>query len=297
MCILNATAGSNRAAAQRETLDKLFAEHGHNVRIVVARDGTSIVREAKDATARECDVVIAAGGDGTVSAVACMLASTDAVLGVLPLGTLNHFARDLKIPLALADAVANIFSGTVTSIDIGEVNGQKFVNNSSLGLYPGIVQVRESLQKTGHHKWPAFARALVDALWRFSPLSVRLAAAQAHEKKTTTPFVFIGNNRYELATPNAGTRPTLQEGQLWVYQAPHAGRAKLIGLALRALFGHPKRGELETFATTEFWIRSRKRHLRIANDGEVMKLATPLHYRSIPGALRVIVPLPEKPKA
>ena len=292
ICILNARAGSSRAAKQRRAIDKLFASHGKKIRVILARSGGAVVGHAKTAAARKTPLVIAAGGDGTVSAVACMIAGSQSTLGVLPLGTLNHFAKDLKVPLDLPKAVANLFAGRPTQVDVGEVNGQIFINNSSLGLYPGIVQLREAQERRGRGKWPSFARALLYALWRFSPLSVRLAADEVGEKVATTPFVFVGNNQYELAAPHEGERRSLNQGKLWVYLAPHAGRGKLILLALRALFGM-RPAELDVIAAKEISIDARSRRMRVANDGEVINLTPPLRYRSIPGALRVIVPSPE----
>jgi diacylglycerol kinase family enzyme len=291
ICILNATAGSNRAAEQRSTLEKLFAEQGRNARVILARDGAGIMRHAKDAVAK-CPMVVAAGGDGTVSAVAGIVQGTETTLGVLPMGTLNHFAKDLKIPLTLPEAVANLFTGVEARVDVGEVNGEIFLNNSSLGFYPGLVQLRESLQRSGHSKWPAFVRAFIRVFRRAQLLSVRLTGEETDNKATTTPFVFVGNNRYELTAPNAGQRASLTDGKLVVYQAPHAGRWKLVGIAIRALMGRQATADLEITEAGEFWIHSRSRRMRVANDGEVVNMTPPLHYRSLPGALRVIVPAP-----
>jgi diacylglycerol kinase family enzyme len=297
ICILNATAGSRRAAGERRTLEKLFADNGQKVRIILARGGAGIVRHAKDAVAK-CPMVIAAGGDGTISAVAAIVQGTNTALGVLPIGTLNHFAKDLNIPLTLPEAVANLFNGVEAQVDVGEVNGEIFINNSSLGFYPGVVQVRETLQKSGHGKWPAFVRAFIRVFRRASPLSVRLTGGDdIDDKSTTTPFVFVGNNRYELEAANAGKRLSLQEGKLYVYQAPHAGRWKLVGIALRSLFGWRSASDLDIVSAQEFWIRTRASRIRVANDGEVINLSPPLHYRSLPGALRVIVPAPTAPPA
>ncbi len=289
VCLLNAGAGSNRAARERRTLETLFREHGKNVRVVLAR-GSTIANEARAAVERKTPLIIAAGGDGTVSAVACMVQGTGSVMGVLPLGTLNHFAKDLKIPLDLPAAVATLFAGTETRVDVGEVNRQIFINNSSLGLYPGVVQLRDALQKRGYRKWPSFARAMLYAFRHVSPLSLRMAADDGAEQVAATPFLFIGNNAYELSAPHAGERPALNEGKLWAYYAPRAGRWTLIFLALRALLGNRRPAELKVVGANEFWIRSRHSRIRVANDGEVVNLTPPLHYRSIPGALRVMVP-------
>src|SRR5205085_3689399 len=104
------------------------------------------------------------GGDGTQSAIASRLAGTQLVHGVLPLGTLNHFAKDLGIPLQLDEAVRTLAEGRVLEVDVGEVNGRVFINNSSLGLYPEIVRERELQQmRLGKSKWRALASASLHA--------------------------------------------------------------------------------------------------------------------------------------
>ena len=131
VCILNGAAGSNRAGEVSDHLADLFAKHRAQTRILLARDGVEIAALAHRAIEDRCTTVVVGGGDGTVSRVAAALIDTETTLGVLPLGTFNHFAKDLKIPLDLEAAVANIFTGRVASIDMGEVNGRPFVNNSS----------------------------------------------------------------------------------------------------------------------------------------------------------------------
>jgi diacylglycerol kinase family enzyme len=235
-------------------------------------------------------LVLAGGGDGTINAVAAALIDTGAVLGVLPLGTLNHFAKDLKIPLGLEAAVANVFHGEVALVDVGEVNGRIFLNNASLGIYPGVVQEREARQRGGHGKWVAFAQAMIFVFKRYSPLRVRTKLDEATTLPASTPFVFVGNNRYQTAGLHIGERVSLDGGTLWVCQAPHAGRAKLLRLALQALIGRSNPRELVILETSDFWVRPKARTLRVATDGEVSRMDTPLHFRSRPRALRVMVP-------
>jgi len=159
VCILNAGAASSAAKGELDKLKALFKEHKRDTRLILAQ-GEDILRHAKEAVAGKSGLIIAGGGDGTVNAVSGVLAGTGTALGVLPLGTLNHFAKDLKIPLELEGAVEAAFKGDIVHVDIGEVNGHTFLNNSSLGLYPGLVQVRESLQRSGYTKWLAFGRAI-----------------------------------------------------------------------------------------------------------------------------------------
>ena len=208
----------------------------------------------------------------------------------MPLGTLNHFAKDLNIPLSMEDAVDVALTGRIAHVDVGEVNGRVFLNNSSLGLYPGLVVQREALQRRGHGKWMAFSRALVHSLWRYSPLTVRLKREDDPSVAVSTPFIFIGNNRYRTCVPYLGARPRLDEGKLWIYQAPHAGRMRFLILAIRALIGVGNAAELQEQNAQDFWVYTRARRLRVATDGEVATVATPLHYRIVPKGLAVVVP-------
>lgn len=293
-CILNASAGSNRARESRDRLAKLFADHGEKARILLATKGEEIPALARRAVEENGRPIVAAGGDGTINAVAAAAIGTDTPLGVLPLGTLNHFAKDLNIPMKLDAAVANIFSGEVARVDVGEVNGRPFLNISSLGLYPTVVQEREKQQDKGHGKWVAFAEAVVFAFRRYSPLQVRLRVNDRDERDRS-PFIFVGNNKYDVSGFHIGARRRLDAGKLWVCRAPHAGRMKLLRLALQVLAGHPSAGDLAMFDANEFWIHAKRDHLRVAFDGEVATLETPLHYRSLPKALNVIVPVRNGP--
>jgi diacylglycerol kinase family enzyme len=236
-CILNGTAASNRAINTRERLADLFAEHGVESNILIAGNGRELAALARRATEEHGGIVVAAGGDGTINAVASALVGTASPMGVLPLGTLNHFAKDLKIPLELERAVATVLTGRVMRIDVGEVNGHLFLNDSSLGIYPWIARERETRQRKGYRKWLALGRALISVLKRYSLLQVQLRFEGSEKAEVATPFVFVGNNRYESQGLNIGQRSALDEGRLWVCRAPPANRSRLLLLTVKHAFG------------------------------------------------------------
>ena len=215
---------------------KIFTAAGVESEVSLATSGAEVASLAKKAVEEEWTVILAGGGDGTINAVASHLIATDKILGVLPLGTLNHFAKDLKIPLDLEGAAKTAMSGRVTKVDVGEVNGRIFLNNSSLGLYPTIVSEREKQQSLGSGKWPAFVWAAVAAFRRYPFLHVRLAAG-GQEFDLRTPFVFVGNNEYLMQRLVMGGRQHLDQGLLSVYVTNRTGRWGLVRLALRALLG------------------------------------------------------------
>jgi diacylglycerol kinase family enzyme len=250
-----------------------------------------MIAAARKAIGDGVQAVVAGGGDGTINAVASVLADSGVAFGVLPLGTLNHFAKDLGIPLAPDQAVRNVVEGKRIRVDVGEVNGRVFLNNSSLGLYPDIVRDREKQQhRLGRGKWPAAAWATVAALRRYPFLNVRLTVDGVQHARRT-PFVFIGNNEYIMQGLSVGARARLDCGVLSLYVAQRPGRLGLLRFAWRALCGRlAQERDFDVMLSDKIDIETHHRHLRVATDGEVSVMATPLRYRIRPAALTVIVP-------
>jgi len=282
-------AGNGDTLATRIT--DLFASLGAQPRVVHPSGGQDLRALAREALARGDETIVAAGGDGTISAVAAELADSGKTLGVLPIGTLNHFAKDLRIPLDLETAVRTVVNGRAVAVDVAEVNGRVFINNSSLGIYPQIVSKREAQQeRLGRGKWPAFAWATINALRRFPFLDLAIAV-EGKQLSRRTAFLFVGNNEYEISGFNLGARACLDAGHLGLYLTHRTGRFGLFRLAFHALLGRVDQAEdFEAFCVQEARIETGKRRLLVACDGEVMRMETPLHYRSRRHALRVLVP-------
>ncbi|HEX8501563.1 MAG TPA: diacylglycerol kinase family protein [Pyrinomonadaceae bacterium] len=291
--IINAAAGGRGGDdGVAGAVEAAFASCGVRARVALARDGAEVTDLVRRAVSDGARAVVAGGGDGTVGSVAGALAGTGCPLGVLPLGTLNHFAKDLGIPLGLEEAARIVCEGREVSVDVGEVNGQVFINNSSLGLYPRIVRRREKLQeREGSGKWSAFARASLNVLRRYPFMYVRLDA-DGRRIVRKTPFVFVGNNEYGFEGLQTGGRVRLDAGRLSLYVAHRTGRLGLLRLALSALLGRLGRAEdFDALDAEEIWVETKRpRRIPVATDGEVNVMTTPLHYRARPGALKVIVP-------
>jgi YegS/Rv2252/BmrU family lipid kinase len=289
--IVNAAAGAGYTKEWADSLVGKFRTGGIEADVTLARSGDEIVEAARHAVNEKPQAVVAGGGDGTVNAVASALLKTDIAFGVLPLGTLNHFAKDLGIPLELDEAVRNIVAGRVIKVDVGEVNERIFLNNSSLGLYPDIVRDRQRQQRRlGRGKWLAFVWAAMAALRRYPFLHVRLSLnGEEHERRT--PFIFVGNNEYLMQGFNIGSRTSLSDGQLSLYVAQRTGRLGLLRLAISALFGRLKQAkDFDVLSATRIVVETRHKRMRVATDGEVTVMATPLHYRIRARTLRVVVP-------
>ena len=292
-CIVSSDAGTSNKEAITEKLSELFHQHGIENRISLANNGASLDELAQKASEGDATIVVAGGGDGTINAVASKLVGTDKILGVLPLGTLNHFAKDLGIPLDLTSAAQTIISNHISRVDVGEVNGRIFLNNSSIGLYPSIVRRRQQRERLGHGKWPAFVWAAFSVFRRYPFLDVRVTV-EGREFKTRTPFVFVGNNEYQMQSFDIGGRKCLDHGHLSLYFSHRTRRLGLIALGLRALMGQVEKSEnFVALTANEVVIETRRRRIRVSIDGEVTIMQSPLHYSVLGGGLLVAVPRPD----
>ncbi len=289
--LLNAAAGAIDATKREQAIRELFEARGVHANIRTLQKGEDVVLAGKRAVADQPQVVVAGGGDGTLNAIAQSVVGSSVTFGILPLGTLNHFAKDMGIPIDLDAAVDTICDGHVKQVDVARVNGRFFLNNSSLGLYPQLVRRREELmQRLGHGKWPAFLWAALTVLRRHPFVQVSLSV-DGKSLDRRTPLVFIGNNSYELDGVHLGGRRCLDEGHLSIHIVDHTDRIGLLALAMRALFGKLRQAEdFETFCALRVEVRTRRKSIMVATDGEVSRLETPLIYQAEPLALSVLVP-------
>ncbi len=284
--IINERSGLSARPDAGSEIQSLFAKHDIRIRLERVRDPGDLLARARQAASRG-DVLVAAGGDGTVSAVAAIAVETHATLGVLPMGTLNHFAKDVGIPLDLKSAVAAIAMSDTRDVDVGEVNKRIFVNNSSVGLYPRMVWERDAEQRRGRSKATAFTIAILRT-WRSYRTITAHVVVGANAAVVRTPFIFVGNNKYNATGFQLGGRSRLDEGQLSIFVAPECGRFEILSLPVRALTRRlgtdaPFAGFLSDTVTVH--VASR----RVALDGELAVMTSPLVYRVRPRALRVIV--------
>jgi diacylglycerol kinase family enzyme len=287
-CILNGKSVHLRVVCAH--IARISDEFGVETQVVVTKRGDDISSLAARALRDRRHPIVAGGGDGTVNSVAGKLAGTDTSLGVLPMGTLNHFAKDVGIPLNLEAAVRNFFTGQITNVDVGEVNGRVFVNNSGVGFYPHFVRQREEQEQRGHIKRVAFMLALRSVVRRYFRLRMKAHMDQAEALEHVTPFLFVGNNRYQTSGLQIGTRPKLDSGRLWVCTAPSSRRRNIVRVALRTLLGRETDQELNAFEAEELWVEPGTARVNVSTDGEVNIMDPPLHYRIRPHALGVVVP-------
>jgi diacylglycerol kinase family enzyme len=288
--ILNPASGAAGRDATAERIVELFAVEGRTATVLTAGPGRTVADQARAAVEAGCRVAVAAGGDGTVNAVATAVLAGDTLLGVLPMGTLNHFAKDLGLPLEVAEAVHVAAQGTVRRVDVGQVNGRVFLNNSSIGVYPRVVELRRRWESTGLGKWVAALWASLVVLRRRPFMGVRIRTADDTLVRLT-PFVFVGNNEYRMVGLQAASRESLTGGRLALCVMHASLRRSLLVLAWKVLWrGVDQVRELEVFLVTEATVEIRRPRLQVSLDGEVAVLASPLEYRILPLALSVMGP-------
>ena len=272
------------AAALREV--GVFAE----VRAVPGPRLSAATREAITAGA---GLVIAGGGDGTVNAVAGALAGSEATLGVLPLGTFNHYARDLGMPQELRAAAAALAAATTQRLDIAEVNGHRFLNHSSLGYYSQVVRERATPRvRTRLVKVMVTLAAAIRLIGKYRLSDVRLEV-DGQSLHYTTPLVFVSNNPGAMHLFRFGQRSRLDTGQLLVFVHKSKSRAAVLRTLFYAtLHDIREDSRYEHWLTTELLVEyaHRRRPVPVYLDGELLHLAPPLRYRILPGRLNVAVP-------
>lgn len=293
--VLNAAAGALLGKPIEATVEATEAALGHpetDVQVVSAT-GPDIVPAIEKACASDADVVMVGGGDGTIATAAGYLAGTDKALAILPLGTMNLLAKDLGIPMSLAEAIPSLAAGEFRHIDIADVNGRIFLNSSLLGLFPMIAQQRE--RNRGKMKlatylklaWSAFA-----AVSRYRRLGA-VIEIEGERRPVRSLAMAIACNPLNEGFASFLTRSSLDSGELALYIAKHrtAWRAIRLIAALTAGLGRSD-PELETHRARKITIHARRPNLWVANDGELHLIETPLQYRIRQRGLKVLVPSP-----
>jgi YegS/Rv2252/BmrU family lipid kinase len=237
------------------------------------------------------NLVIVGGGDGTISAAASALVGTETALGILPLGTLNHFARDLGLPTDLNEAAKLIARGRTRRVDVAEMNERIFINNSAIGLYPLMVVDRDlQRRRLGRSKRLAMIVASARTLIRFGHQRLTLTVNDEKER-VDTPLLFVGNNDYRIDIGAPGQRESLDDGQLCVMVMRKKTRRGFIAASVRALLNRVRDDDMEMIDGVErLRVSSHRRAIAVSLDGEIVRAEPPLDYRIRKGALPVVAP-------
>jgi len=285
--------GGGAVAADPQIADKVaqaLAAAGVDAEVELIDGGQCAVR-CRAISERGDEVLVVGGGDGTISAAASALSGTETLLGILPLGTLNHFARDLGIPPEIEKAAELIGKRPERRVDIAEMNDRMFINNSAIGLYPLMVLDRDLQRKRlGRSKRLAMIVASLRTLARFNHQRLTLTVNDEKER-VDTPLLFVGNNDYRIDIGAPGQRESVEDGELSVFVMRKKTRRGFIAAGLRALFNRVRDDDMVRIEGVQrLRVTSGRSTLAVSLDGEVVRSAPPLDYKIRKKALRVIAP-------
>lgn len=297
LAVLNCNGGTLRSldseALARE-MKGIFEAAGHTMDISLCR-GDELVATMEDAARDEtADIILAGGGDGTISLAAGLLAHSDKALAILPAGTMNLFARSLAIPQDLRMAMEALAHGDIKNVDIADADGHYFVHQLSIGMHPKLIRLRERMTfRSRIGKIFASVRAAMATMIRPPKLDVELELSET-KVRTTTSNLAITNNLYA-----EGQRLPFTDqpdgGQLGVYITHARTRSELILWLLNMGIGRWRQNEqMEIHEATDVTVRicSRRRRFKCAIDGELRPLQRETRIRLHPGALSVVMPRP-----
>ncbi len=254
--------------------------------------GRKLGAAARAAVAEGFDTIVAAGGDGTVAAVADVLVGTGVALAALPLGTFNFFTRGLGLPEDPVRAAEMLARGQNRPMDVAEVNGRVFLNNASLGMYPAILAQREHIyQRFGRSRLLAYWSVL-RTVFTYSDSAWLVVHSDGDRQVVRTPSVFVAASAYQLRCYGLEGEDLLREGKLAVFMAPDVSRWRMIGIALRLACGRARSyQDFTLLGSSDMLIEApRRRRRTVARDGEYGKMAAPFRFQMKKGALVVVMP-------
>lgn len=299
--ILNPAAGSRWSAGElRSLLAAAVAELGRELRIIEPAPGQPLPPLAQEIVADAAAsgaMVIAAGGDGTISTVAAACFLRNVPLGVIPTGTFNYFAREWGVPEQPVDALLAALAGVRTRVDVGFANGRLFLNNASFGLYPRLIRERESTKaRLGRHRWVARLAALGSMLSGQRRFAVSMETDGLRQIRRAT-MVFVGNNALQLQQLGLEVAGCIMQGRLAVVVQPPLGRLQRLRQMLLGLFGRlGQEAALERGCASTLVVDSKRHQIELAIDGELCRLPPPLVFSKGRQALTVMLPVRREPE-
>lgn len=290
--ILNAGAGTirdRRPADVEGVVRDAFSGHSERITIELA-EGDRFIAAIDRAVGRGCGTIIVGGGDGSVNYAARKLAGGDTVLGVLPLGTMNLLARSLGMPQDLEPALAALAGAKPQRIDLGRVNGRIFHTLAGLGYFAEVARARAAVRDDSSlpfSRYIAATRATWRAFTRAGVLQLAIETAKGNEDVSAYALL-VSNNRLSA---NGFERARLDEGVLDVHFAEGAGLGPRFEAAFDILAGQWRENPaINSIDTPHLTVRSHRPKLWISIDGELARLATPLVFETMAGALSILVP-------
>lgn len=297
--VLNSASGSNDSNAERQVLADVFKSAGRTFEFLQFDNPANIAGISAKAVALAKEhggVVVAAGGDGTISAVAAAVLRSGCPFGVIPQGTFNYFGRTHGIPQDARAAATALLGANIFPVTVGEVNGRAFLVNASLGLYPQLLEDREAWkQQFGRSRLVAFASGLATIFRARGQLKLEVEMA-GKTTKVRTPTLFIGNNHLQLT--QVGINPAhanaVNTGELAGIAVRPIGTVALLVLMARGVIGRlGEAGNIDSFSFSRLKVSMRGKHkVKVATDGEITWLKPPLVFEVADTPLLLMVPAP-----
>lgn len=303
--IFNAASGRNDNEASLTILREMLAVAKRSYHLTLVDNPAKLAEIARNTVAeaqKQGGIVVVAGGDGAISSVAQHVLGSGCPLGILPHGTFNYFARTHGIPCDIPEAVALLLNGQAGPVQVGLVNGRIFLVNASLGLYPKLLEDREAYKKQfGRSRMVALGAGLVSVLQQHRPLRIMLEHA-GKTRDLRTPMLFIGNNALQLQQIGLPLDEALAQGQLAAIVPKPVGTRALLGLMLRGALGQLGEADnVTSFSFSQMVVKPRQfypsRRIKVAMDGEIFWLTTPLEFRVSPEPLYLLKPPDGYPSA
>jgi diacylglycerol kinase family enzyme len=294
--VLNVGSGKHDGARVRQDIQTALEGAARPFTLYEVEDPTQLRASAERAvaSAREAGgIVVAAGGDGTINAVAQATLGSGCAFGVLPLGTFNYFSRAHGIPSEVSEACRILLEHEPLDVQVGLVNDRVFLVNASIGLYPQLLEEREQAKaQLGRSRLVAFGAALRTLFTFQRRLHLDIESSRGR-RRVVARTLFVGNNRLQLERVGIGESEQVEHHRLAVVTLRPVSTLAVLGLLIRAIFGRlGDAPEVDSFALERLSVRSRlgQRRLKVATDGEIVHLSTPLVFRVAPEPLRLVRP-------
>ncbi|MEP7282385.1 MAG: diacylglycerol kinase family protein [Rubrivivax sp.] len=303
--VFNLASGHGDADAIRQTIERACCDAGRALVLLQVDRPRRLAQIAREAVARAQatqGVVVAAGGDGTINAVAQAVLGSGCTFGVLPHGTFNYFSRSHGIPDDVGSAMALLLSGSAQPVQVGQVNDQVFLVNASLGLYPRLLENREQWKRQlGRSRWVAFCSGLLSLLRGHRSLCLRIDL-QGRSHEVHTPTLFVANNPLQMTQLGIDLEQAMAEGALGALVLRPVGTLRMLALLARGALGRlGEADEVVKFAFTQLTVAKARaigaRRIKVATDGEVRVMRLPLSFRVAPQPLLLIRPPSTTPQA
>lgn len=293
--VINAASGRHGAETTRQVIEAALQAAGRSGELWFARPDelARVAQRAARTAAERRTAVVAVGGDGTINAVAQAAHAQGCAMGVMPQGTFNYFARTHAIPTDPAEAAQALLHAEPVAVQVGLINERVFLVNASVGLYPQMLEDRETYKaRFGRSRLVAFGAALVTLMGRHRQLRLRIELGP-DTREITTPTLFVGNNRLQLEQVGVSQAPALDQGCMAAVMLRPIGALAMLGLVLRGALGTLGEADtVESFKFQRMLVKPRRawsrRRVKVAFDGEVGRMRMPLQFQVSPQPLYLL---------